>query len=232
MSRAALGDGSWDLDVINSNKSQTMENDGNNARAADRVRALITVGAIHKPPAKEFENTCVTRGALAYLDTTYPGAYLSKEGVTYVSVGGDAIKGRQKQQDEEVVEGGSKVDADKVGSDQVNKVYKDRGEGSASSVAYTSYAAVSGNGFRTGDGVVPLEWSLLDGSRTIVLEGVLHSINEAGTTVATDRWYGSDAILDMWLGEALEEAGIKVNSRKSEKASATVLDSLQKMLSL
>ena len=140
--------------------------------------------------------------------------------------------GRQKQQDEEVVEGGSTVDADKVGSDQVNKVYKNRGEGSASSVAYTSYAAVSGNGDRTGDGVVPLEWSLLDGSRTIVLEGVLHSINEAGTTVATDRWYGSDACLDMWLGEALEEAGIKVNNRKSEKASATVLDSLQKMLSL
>lgn len=228
-----MGDGSWDLDVINTNDSQIMKNDGKNARAADRVRALITVGAIHKPPAKEFENTCVTRGALAYLDTTYPGAYLASEGVSYVSVVGDAIMGRQKQQDGEVVEGGSsKVDAEKIGSDQVNKVYKNRGEGSASSVAYTSYAAVSGRGDRTGDGVVPLEWSLLDGSRTIVLEGVLHSINEAGTTVATNRWYGSDAILDMWLGDALEEAGIKVNNRRSEKASATVLDSLQKMLSL
>ena len=98
-------------------------------------------------------------------------------------------------------------------------------------MAYTSYAAVSGNGERSGDGVVPLEWSLLDGSRTIVLDGVLHSINEAGTTIATDRWYGSDGILDRWLGEALEEAGIKVDGRKSEQPSL-LLDSLQKMLSL
>ena len=55
LARAALGDGSWNID--NNDKE-------NEARAADRVRALITVGAIHKPPAGDAASTCVTRGKL------------------------------------------------------------------------------------------------------------------------------------------------------------------------
>ena len=64
----------------------------------------------------------------------------------------------------------------------------------------------------TGDGVVPLEWALLEGSRTIVLDGVLHSINEAGTTLPTDKWYGAEEVVDRWLFEALEEAGVVMNA--------------------
>jgi len=59
LARAALGDGSWNID--NNDKE-------NEARAADRVRALITVGAIHKPPAGDAASTCVTRGELLYSD--------------------------------------------------------------------------------------------------------------------------------------------------------------------
>eukprot|EP00584_Thalassiosira_punctigera_P001476 CAMPEP_0172531722 /NCGR_PEP_ID=MMETSP1067-20121228/5005_1 /TAXON_ID=265564 ORGANISM="Thalassiosira punctigera, Strain Tpunct2005C2" /NCGR_SAMPLE_ID=MMETSP1067 /ASSEMBLY_ACC=CAM_ASM_000444 /LENGTH=389 /DNA_ID=CAMNT_0013316125 /DNA_START=191 /DNA_END=1360 /DNA_ORIENTATION=+ len=202
LARAALGDGSWDAE-----DGEPGDNDSNSeVRASDRVRALITIGAIHKPPAGNAASTCVTRGALSYLDQTYPGAYLSKEGVAYVSVGGDAVLGRRQVE----VDGKAKT-----GSEEVNNVYEVRGEGSASSVAYTSYGAVSGNGEMTGDGVVPLEWSLLEGSSTIVLDGVLHSINEAGTTMPTDRWYGADKVVDRWLVEALEEAGISVYSSKS-----------------
>ena len=88
-----------------------------------------------------------------------------------------------------------------------------RGEGSASRVAFTSYETVCGKGNVDGDGVVPLEWSLLEGSKQVRLDGVLHSINEAGTNIPTDRWYGSDAVIDRWLLIALEEAGIPTNNK-------------------
>lgn len=169
IARACLGDGSWNVEQIVNNNDATSVSEDNTARAADRVRALITLGAVHKPPEKEFEATCVTRGALKYLNTEYPGAFLANEGISYVSVGGDAIVGKEKQPQIAVAEA---VGEEKVGSEQVNVVYKDRGEGSASSVAFTSYTAVSGIGTLTGDGVVPLEWTLLDGSKKIVLDGV------------------------------------------------------------
>mmetsp|Transcript_8776 Transcript_8776/g.14891 ORF Transcript_8776/g.14891 Transcript_8776/m.14891 type:complete len:378 (-) Transcript_8776:1106-2239(-) len=224
LARACLGDGSWNVEQLNSNDVEISED--NTTRAADRVRALITMGAVHKQPEKEFEATCVTRGALKYLNSEYPGAFLANEGISYVSVGGDAIVGKEKQQQKAVADD----DVEKIGSEQVNTVYKDRGEGSASSVAYTSYAAVSGIGELTGDGVVPLEWTLLEGSKTIVLDGVLHSINEAGTTLPTDKWYGADAQVDRWLPEALKEAGIRVDGNKNDKQS-NIFDSIQKMLS-
>ena len=56
-----------------------------------------------------------------------------------------------------------------------------------------------GRGDVTGDGVVPLSYTQLDGAEQIVLEGVLHSINEAGTTLPTERWYGSEGVIDRWL---------------------------------
>ena len=218
LARAALGDGSWNS-----------EKDGpavEGVRASDRVRALITVGAIHKPPAGNAASACVTRGALAYIDEKHPGSFLADEGIAYVSVGGDAILGKKempsKQQQLE-----TSIDAEKQGAKEVNDLYKVRGEGSASSVAFTAYEAVSGNGELTGDGVVPLEWSLLEGSRTIVLDGVLHSINEPGTTLPTDRWYGSEGVIDRWLNEALEEAGIIQSRKKSASGSAPWISVLE-----
>lgn len=207
LARAALGDGSWDdmVDITAMNDANDASGDGatesSSPRASDRVRALVTIGAIHKPPAGDAASTCVTRGALSYLDQMYPGAFLAEEGVAYVSVGGDAVFGRKQPKE------GEEDDA-KSGSQEANDVYKVRGEGSSPSVAYTAYDAVSGDGERTGDGVVPLDWALLDGSRTIVLDGVVHSINEAGTTLPTDRWYGAEGVVDRWLVDALEEAGV------------------------
>ena len=196
LARAALGDGSWNVEG---------ESYAKEARAADRVRALITVGAIHKPPAGDAASACVTRGALSYLDKKWPGAYHKDEGIAYVSVAGDAVVGKQQHQ-----KSSASIEDEKIGSKEVNDVYKVRGEGSASSVAFTSYTAVSGNGEITGDGVVPLDWALLEGSRTIILDGVLHSINEAGTTLPTNKWYGAEEVVDRWLFDALEEAGVNV----------------------
>lgn len=200
LARAALGDGTWD------------EESG--VRTADRVKCLATIGAIHKPPATA--GSCVTRGALAYTEEMYPGAYLAGEGIGYVSVGGDAIVGNNAKDLPE-----DATDADKA--------YAVRGEGNAQRVAYTSYEAVCGEGEVTGDGVVPLEWARLDGARHVPLEGVLHSINEAGTTIPTDRWYGADGVVDRWLPAVLEEAGIATNRRGGVADGLGLGSSLAKM---
>lgn len=186
MARAAMGDGEWNGD--------------GSVRTAERVRGLVTVGAIHRPPREERE--CVTRGVLAFTDEKYPGTFLRGEGVRYVSVGGDAVLG-ERERNEPLTE--------------VDELYQSRGEGGAGRVAYTSYKAVSGEGEGvTGDGVVPLEWSMLEGARQIRLQGVVHSINEAGTGIPTDRWYGSEGVVDKWLPDVLEEMGLNAVDKKQD----------------
>ena len=82
LARAALGDGSWDTIIIGDETTTSNARISTvNTRAADRVRALVTIGAIHKPPTGDAVSTCVTRGALSYLDQMYPGAFHAKEGI-------------------------------------------------------------------------------------------------------------------------------------------------------
>ena len=90
---------------------------------------------------------------------------------------------------------------------EADMLYARRGEGSAARVAYANYVAVAGDGYAMGDGVIPVGCAHLEGAEQITLDGVLHSINEAGTTLPTDRWYGSEAVIDRWLGPALEKMG-------------------------
>ena len=90
---------------------------------------------------------------------------------------------------------------------EADMLYARRGEGSAARVAYANYVAVAGDGYAMGDGVIPVGCAHLEGAEQITLDGVLHSINEAGTTLPTDRWYGSEAVIDRWLGPALETMG-------------------------
>jgi len=180
LARAAMGDGTWDDGVATS----------------ERIRALVTIGAIHEPPADA--SKCVTRGALAYTSENYPGAFLAKDGISYISVGGNAVVGNKKDKS-------NNIDDDIVSEDELRRK-------KASNVAYTAYESVCGEGAVGGDGVVPLEWSLLEGSRQLSLDGVFHSINEAGTTLPTDRWYGAEAIIDQWLPTVLEEANLNSNN--------------------
>lgn len=79
-------------------------------------------------------------------------------------------------------------------------------------------------------GVVPLDWTQLEGSKQLKLEGVLHSINEAGTTIPTDRWYGSEGVIDRWLPAVLEETGI-VSSGGKTTAEDSWLGGLQQWAS-
>jgi pimeloyl-ACP methyl ester carboxylesterase len=151
---------------------------------SERVGCLVTIGAIHAPP--EEESTCVTRGALKNTNLAFPGAFLKDQGVKYVSVGGAAVEG-----------------------EMIDRKIKDF-SAQAQRVAYNSYEAVSGTGGQIGDGVVPFPWTQLEGSKQIRLDGVVHSINEAGTTMPTDRWYGSEDVIDRWLPEVLDE--MKINA--------------------
>lgn len=196
LARAGMADGVWNLQT--------------RTRTADRICGLATLGAIHKPPISVA--SCVTRGALAFTDTEYPGAFLKDDGIGYVSVGGDAIVGDKSQVEVETA---------------ADQAYATRGEGSSARVAYTSYEAVCGRGDVTGDGVVPLEWTQLEGAKQLRLKGVLHSINEAGTTIPTDRWYGSENVIDRWLPDALREADISLKS-KGKRSNAFDLGDLQK----
>ena len=209
LARAAMGDGEWSKD----------EEDKVAVRTSDRVRCLVTMGGVHKVP--EDESTCVTRGALKYTDENYPGAFLKDEGIGYVSVGGAAIVGDESKDAEKASQ-----PSDLQGS-EADDYYKVRGEGNSNRVAFTSYKAVAGDGNLIGDGVVPLEWTQLEGSRQLELPDVLHSINEAGTTFPTDRWYGSEKIIDQWLPTVMEEANLK----KASPPGSNPLDGLQQWAS-
>lgn len=206
LARAAMGDGKWSQ-RNDSNNSFNADNDTDNEinskpiRTADRVRCLVTLGAIHKAP--EDPTTCVTRGALLNTNKLYPGDFLRKEGIGYVSIGGGAVVGKETVTRQLDDANGTNLNSSTQDADDL---YSVRGEGSAASVAYTSYKAVSGEGSMIGDGVVPLEWTQLEGAKQIKLDGVVHSINEAGTTIPSDRWYGSDDVIDRWLPAVLKEA--------------------------
>ena len=234
LARAVLGDGTWELEppVPADSAEAAAAAPKEVVKAGDVVCGLVTLGAPHFPPPEDSPQPCATRGALAYCDKTYAGAHLlESEGIKYVTVAGAAITGSSAKPEDgdgaaasafdptlparELLTnggdgggdgggggGGQKTDADAL--------YAKRGEGSAARVAYTNYLALGGEGEGVvGDGVIPVSCAHLQGEgvEQITLEGVLHSINEAGTALPTERWYGSEKVLDRWWQPALEKVG-------------------------
>ncbi|CAM9384452.1 unnamed protein product [Heterosigma akashiwo] len=132
------------------------------------VAGLVTLGSPHRAPEPPVQD--MTFGCLAYVDQTYPGAYLRDRrggggggGLFYLTVAGDAVEGDPAA-----------------------------GRRTQESYAFGSYAAVCGRGDVTGDGVVPLNSAHLDGAAQLTLPGVFHSINNP-------VWYGSEKVVDLWL---------------------------------
>jgi pimeloyl-ACP methyl ester carboxylesterase len=150
----------------------------------DNVCGLVTLGAPHAPPPDGIN--CATRGALKNTNNSYPGAFLKD--IPYITVAGNVVTGGEELRRE------------------VDKIYSERGERSAQNVAKINYEALLG-AFEgvSGDGVIPTTIAHLEGAQQITLDGVLHSINEAGTTMPTDSWYGSEKIVDLWLEKALKK---------------------------
>lgn len=191
LARAMLADGTW----------QTADGKSEGC-AADKVSGLVTLGTPHFAPPEGFPD--MTLGVLKFVNDEYPGAFLAAAGIAYVTVGGDAIVGSKSPAAAAAAPPSSKVDS----------AYAKRGEGSAARVAFNSYEMVCGRGDVTGDGVVPLSYTQLEGATQLELKGVLHSINEAGTTLPTERWYGSENVVDRWL-PAVRAQVARVERRRS-----------------
>mmetsp|Transcript_11796 Transcript_11796/g.26213 ORF Transcript_11796/g.26213 Transcript_11796/m.26213 type:complete len:132 (+) Transcript_11796:1-396(+) len=117
-------------------------------------------------------------GCLRNLNAAHPGAYF-KDNIFYITVGSDAVVG-------EKIEGNLPI---------IELIQSPSPE----STAWNSYNAVCGIGNVTGDGVVPLQASHLNGAEQLTLKDCLHSINIAGTTRPTDKSYLCEGQVDAWL---------------------------------
>jgi hypothetical protein len=150
LARGILGNGVWEAGY-----QRTL--------TSDLVIGLITLGAPHLPPIETAPD--MTRGALRYVDVSYPGAHLNSEtdqSIFYVTVAGTAVRG----------------DLSAV-------------EGSMNKFATGSYTQVTGKpGDVIGDGVVPLSHAHLDNAEKITLD-CFHSIqsdNWYGGDSVIDKW--------------------------------------------
>lgn len=167
LARAALGCGSL----------------GNSDNILDNVCGLVTLGAPHTPPPPNIMD--MTRGALKYTASMFPGAYHNNI-IFYITIIGDAVKGIKQER---------------------NSPFE---QTSISGFAYNSYEAVSGIGDLIGDGVVPVIAGHLEGALQLNLKGIFHSINAPdrwyGSDSVIDQWH-SDMLdeLDQYNGKPVEK---------------------------
>lgn len=111
------------------------------------VRSLVTMGTpniIHKDPKYD-----TTRGCLHYINKHYPGSFLEKEDITYITIGSYAKP---------------------IIFDTMNHFSKDR-------FVYNSYKTVLGNPKNYiiyGDGIVPLQASHLENAIQLTYNDVFH----------------------------------------------------------
>ena len=64
---------------------------------------------------------------------------------------------------------------------------------------YQNYKKISGKGNVWGDGLIPIESAILEGSQEIVLDGVSHA------TIFNKKWYGSEDILIRLFSDGAKE---------------------------
>lgn len=130
---------------------------------ATRTRALVSLGAPHRAPPTEPPGDDQTKGALTYVDANYPGAFLQRQGVEYVTVAGSAVIGDSSAE-----------------------------RGTPEREAAISYERLVGRGEVVGDGIVALGSAHLEGATQVTLPGVRHSIGTPtqwyGAEEVIDRW--------------------------------------------
>ncbi|KAA8493517.1 hypothetical protein FVE85_4654 [Porphyridium purpureum] len=138
-------------------------------RVHDRFQGLVTLGTPHLPPPSGFLDQ--TRGLLSYATLKFPGAHHQTDGIKYLCVGSSAVQG--------------------------DTSFKwDLSAFIETFIAYWSYLPLCGNGAASGDGIVPVDISFLDGAKNIDLESVRHS-------PLTDKsnWYGTQQAVEYWMKE-------------------------------
>jgi hypothetical protein len=152
-----------------------------------RIAGLVTLGSPHIPPPAEVMD--MTRGALRWTETFYPGAFYTED-LFYLTVIGESVRGVQKDR-QSPAQGRT-----------------------ADSFAYDSYRGVCGEGATTGDGVVPLCAGHLEGATQLTLPGVFHSINAPaawyGSEPVIDQWHDPMLkALEKWRRKRLRERSQK-----------------------
>ena len=148
---------------------------GEGTEAQERVRCLVMLRAIHRTPPSAGD----TRGALLFTDNMYPGEFLASVG--YFSVGGMPYWGMKLMM---------------LQRQRVTRFTPRGGKVLLIGLPSLPTRVFVGIGTVSGDGVVPLECVRLHWAHQITLEGIIHSINKAGTTAPTDMWYGLDGVID------------------------------------
>lgn len=210
LARAALGD------EYDQNQETSSSSSSSSSPQRPTVCGLVTLGAPHRPPPNPTQ--CVTRGALQITNDLYPGAY--RKDIVYVTVAGNAVTITANKKSSSSRSSTTTADIEVQQQQQqqqrpVDEIYAKRGEGNAQNVARINYESLLGaleddnnnderTAYYSGDGVIPIDIAHLEGAEQITLDGVFHSINEAGTTLPTDSWYGSDKVVDLWLSRTLE----------------------------
>ena len=156
----------------------------------------------------------MTRGALRYTDTHYPGAYqhylnrttstapasrssdaaiensIENNTIFYITVCGNSVQG-QKNEDNTALLATTSSSSSKARSSSAQ----------IARFAYNSYEAVCGDGTTLGDGVVPLCSAHLQNAIQITLPNIYHSIN------VPEQWYGTDTVFafDVWYNCMMEQ---------------------------
>jgi hypothetical protein len=154
---------------------------------ASRVGAIVTLGSPHRMDVQgRFGRTMVARAA-RLANRVAPADQLAPR-IGLVSVGSRAILGRP----------------DGDGRERV------------SHVLYRAFVpSLSAPPPLEGDGLVPLASTLLDGTRQVVLDDIVHGQG------AGEPWYGTDPALDRWWPVALDAWRSALRARARPTAAAT-----------
>lgn len=77
---------------------------------------------------------------------------------------------------------------------------------------FNMYKAIGGDGDAWGDGLIPTESALLNGSYQIILDGVSHFSSCGGP------WYGREEVIPGWWNTWIaSRSGVEVAGRKDRK---------------
>lgn len=143
--------------------------DGRRLGAAGRIGAIVTLGTPHHVAPIGRPGSEASAVIAAFADEHVPGAFFAPR-IGYVSAASRAIVGRSDGSRQDRI--ALRFYRDLLPEPEVDEV--------------------------EGDGLIPLRSALLEGSRQIVFDDVVHA---PGTR---RPWYGSDVAIDRWWPAAIE----------------------------
>lgn len=95
LARGMMAGGVWNgnVDTVDSSKRKD-DFASSEVMTKDMIAGLVTLGTPHFPPSqRNYDNT---RGAIQHVHTNYPGAYLLKDDIFYISIASKAVISDQK----------------------------------------------------------------------------------------------------------------------------------------